>query len=179
MILLQIYNDNSSYSSDSYSKYASNPANKHDDSKLRDKFGTTQLPRSPDHTVASQHSSTLDYPDGRMIPVGERSNGRPVSTGSKTDPYKFTRSTAKPYKTATIDKSKLSDLSAKYRYSEMYVHACLHGLALLVEAPHNQNFLGESVTKTLKLIRKNTSTTRCTHVKFKMRTLKVFSVGLK
>jgi len=37
--LLQQYNDNSSYSSDSFTKYTSNPANKHDDSKLREKFG--------------------------------------------------------------------------------------------------------------------------------------------
>ena len=75
--------DNSSYSSDSYTKYTSNPANKHDDSKLREKFGTTQLPRPPDRS-------------------------------SKNDPYRFTRSTSKPYKTAVIDHSKLTDLGAKY-----------------------------------------------------------------
>ncbi|XP_052785873.1 tight junction protein ZO-1-like isoform X7 [Mya arenaria] len=34
-----MYSDNSSYSSDSFSKYTSNPANKHDDSKLREKMG--------------------------------------------------------------------------------------------------------------------------------------------
>ncbi len=85
IITLQVYNDNSSYSSDSFSKYVSNPANKHDDSKLRDKFGTTQLPKSP------------------------------LDKNAKNDPYRYTRSTAKPYKTATIDKSKMSDLSTKYR----------------------------------------------------------------
>ena len=38
------------------------------------------------------------------------------SSPSKTDPYRFTRSTAKPYTTGTLDRAKLSDLSAKYRY---------------------------------------------------------------
>ncbi|XP_033725434.1 tight junction protein ZO-1-like isoform X3 [Pecten maximus] len=69
------YNDNSSYSSDSYTKYTSHPANKHDDSKLREKLG---------------------------------------AKGSH-DPYRFTRSTAHPVSTAHVDKSKLSDLSARYR----------------------------------------------------------------
>ena len=125
--LLQMYNDNSSYSSDSYSKYASNPANQHDDSKLREKFGTTQLGRSGDQQLAAGRPADRGAPD-RQASTSSTSSG-------KNDPYKFTRSTAKPYKTATIDKSKLSDLSAKYRYSAMYVHACLHGPALLFDTP--------------------------------------------
>ncbi|ELU09381.1 hypothetical protein CAPTEDRAFT_221876 [Capitella teleta] len=85
----RLYNDNSSYSSDSYSKYTSNPANRHDDSKLQEKFG--------------------DMPGDRPS-VPER-------TSSKLDPYRYTRSTANPsYKTASIDKNRLADLSAKYRY---------------------------------------------------------------
>ncbi|XP_052695379.1 tight junction protein ZO-1-like isoform X9 [Crassostrea angulata] len=77
----------SSYSSDSYSRYTSNPVNRHDDSKLREKFGSL--------AVAAK---------------GERSIGH--------DPYRFTRSTANPVNTANIDKSKLSDLSARYRKDE-------------------------------------------------------------
>ncbi|XP_013406126.2 tight junction protein ZO-1-like isoform X4 [Lingula anatina] len=76
--------NSSTYSSDSISRYTSNPANKHDDSKLREKFGITQ-PASPTRKPASN------------------------------DPYRFTRSTANPYKTATIDKSKLSGLQSKYK----------------------------------------------------------------
>ncbi|XP_061190159.1 tight junction protein ZO-1-like isoform X3 [Saccostrea echinata] len=74
----------SSYSSDSYSRYTSNPVNRHDDSKLREKFGSM--------AVAGK---------------GERSNSH--------NPYRFTRSTANPVNTANVDKSKLSDLSARYR----------------------------------------------------------------
>ena len=73
------------YYSDTYAKYPISSSNQHDDSKLRDKYKSTGAPRPPDRA------------------------------SSKNDPYRFTRSTAKPYKTATIDKSKLSDLSAKYR----------------------------------------------------------------
>ncbi|CAH1790048.1 unnamed protein product [Owenia fusiformis] len=79
----QTFNDDSSYSNDSYSKYTSNPANKHDDSKLRDKY--------------------------------------PVLRGggsTSVDPYKFTRSTSMGAKTATIDKSKLTQLSSKYNRDE-------------------------------------------------------------
>ncbi|KAJ8311679.1 hypothetical protein KUTeg_011034 [Tegillarca granosa] len=72
--------DSSSYSGDSYSKYASNPVNRHDDSKLREKKRS----------------------------IGNMPN-------SSHDPYRFTRSTANPVSTANIDKSKLSDLSARYR----------------------------------------------------------------
>ena len=79
--LLQPYNDNSSYSSDSFTKYSSNPANRHDDSKLREKLGQ-------------------GYPR-----PGTRSN----------DPYRFTRSTANKVSTSNVDKTKLSDLSARYR----------------------------------------------------------------
>ncbi|KAL4216328.1 Tight junction protein ZO-2 [Mactra antiquata] len=80
----QPYNDNSSYSSDSFTKYTSNPANKHDDSKLREKFGQLGI--------------------------------RPGSKGN--DPYRFTRSTANKVSTSNVDKSKLSDLSAKFRPDE-------------------------------------------------------------
>ncbi|XP_052215342.1 tight junction protein ZO-1-like isoform X1 [Dreissena polymorpha] len=46
----QAYTDSSSYSSDSFTKYTSNPVNKHDDSKLRDKMGqlATRNARSND-----------------------------------------------------------------------------------------------------------------------------------
>ncbi|XP_055873849.1 tight junction protein ZO-1-like isoform X3 [Biomphalaria glabrata] len=37
------YNDSSSHSSDSYSKYINSPQNKHDDTKLREKFGSLQI----------------------------------------------------------------------------------------------------------------------------------------
>lgn len=85
LFLWQPFQENaSSYSSDSYSRYTSNPVNRHDDSKLREKFGSL--------AVAAK---------------GERSIGH--------DPYRFTRSTANPVNTANIDKSKLSDLSARYR----------------------------------------------------------------
>nr|QRF78291.1 ZO1 [Terebratalia transversa] len=73
----------STYSGDSYNRYISNPANRHDDSKIREKFG--------------------------MKSVGSD------SARKKIDPYMFTRSTANPYKTATIDRNKLSDLQNKYR----------------------------------------------------------------
>ena len=75
----------SSYSSDSYSRYTSNPVNRHDDSKLREKFGSLAVASKGEKSVNSH------------------------------DPYRFTRSTANPVNTATIDKSKLSDLSARYR----------------------------------------------------------------
>nr|XP_022306894.1 uncharacterized protein LOC111113163 isoform X3 [Crassostrea virginica] len=78
----------SSYSSDSYSRYTSNPVNRHDDSKLREKFGSLAVASKGEKSVNSH------------------------------DPYRFTRSTANPVNTATIDKSKLSDLSARYRKDE-------------------------------------------------------------
>ncbi|XP_074661139.1 tight junction protein 1-like isoform X2 [Tubulanus polymorphus] len=75
-----------SSSSDSYSKYTSNPANKHDDSKLREKFG--------------------------MIPgIPPPPPNRNTSSG---DAYKYTRSTANPYNRvnrSNVDKAKLNDLS--------------------------------------------------------------------
>ena len=80
--IFQPYNDNSSYSSDSFTKYTSNPANRHDDSKLREKMG--------------------------------QGNFRSGMKGN--DPYRFTRSTVNKVSTSNIDKSKLSDLTAKYRY---------------------------------------------------------------
>ncbi|BFZ25795.1 hypothetical protein BsWGS_28834 [Bradybaena similaris] len=46
------YADSSSHSSDSYSKYISSPQNKHDDTKLREKFGSLQpaiREKSPGH----------------------------------------------------------------------------------------------------------------------------------
>ncbi|KAH9508486.1 hypothetical protein Btru_055324, partial [Bulinus truncatus] len=78
------YNDTSSHSSDSYSKYINSPQNKHDDTKLREKFGSLQM-----------------------------GTGRNLGH----DPYRFTRSTANPV-SAPVDKSKLSDLSARYRKQE-------------------------------------------------------------
>ncbi|XP_076439288.1 tight junction protein ZO-1-like isoform X2 [Babylonia areolata] len=80
------YNDGSSNDNDSYSRYVSSPANKHDDSKLRDKFSSLQV-------------------------VG---GGRERSPGSH-DPYRFTRSTANPVASANIDRVKLSNLTARYR----------------------------------------------------------------
>ncbi|XP_052096384.1 tight junction protein ZO-1-like isoform X11 [Mytilus californianus] len=76
------FHDNASFSGDSYTRYTSHPANKHDDSKLREKFGTKSV-RNTSH-----------------------------------DPYRFTRSTAHPVNTASVDKSKLSDLTARYRKDE-------------------------------------------------------------
>ncbi|XP_063437039.1 tight junction protein ZO-1-like isoform X2 [Mytilus trossulus] len=76
------FHDNASFSGDSYTRYTSHPANKHDDSKLREKFGTKNV-RNTSH-----------------------------------DPYRFTRSTAHPVNTASVDKSKLSDLTARYRKDE-------------------------------------------------------------
>ncbi|XP_029649844.1 tight junction protein ZO-1 isoform X8 [Octopus sinensis] len=84
----KIYNDSSSYSSDSYSRYTSNPANKHDDSKLQEKFGSLFNAKRIDRNTSSH------------------------------DPYRFTRSTANPVSTINVDKAKLSDLSAKYRKEE-------------------------------------------------------------
>ncbi|GAB1606303.1 tight junction protein ZO-1-like isoform X4 [Argonauta hians] len=81
------YNDSSSYSSDSYSHYTSHPANKHDDTKLQEKFGAMFPAKRADRT----------------------------SSSSCHDPYRFTRSTANPVNTINVDKAKLSDLSAKYR----------------------------------------------------------------
>ncbi|XP_041355918.1 tight junction protein ZO-1-like isoform X2 [Gigantopelta aegis] len=77
------HNDSSSHSSDSYSKYVSHPSNKHDDTKLREKFGAMGL-------------------SGR-----ERSPGH--------DPYRFTRSTANPVEPGRVDKTKILDISAKFR----------------------------------------------------------------
>ena len=74
-IIFQLFSEDSSYSGDSYTKYTSHPANKHDDSKLREKFG--------------------------MVP-GE---GASSASHRKIDPYQFTRSTAQPaYSSAQPDK---------------------------------------------------------------------------
>jgi len=94
-LLQPLYADGSSYSSDSYTRYTSNPANKHDDSKLREKFGTTQLPRPPDKP-------------SRMDPY--------QFTRSTAEPYKPNQSP----KTSNTSR-KLSDVTAKYRYMRLYV----------------------------------------------------------
>lgn len=80
-----MHNDSSSYSSDSYSRHTSRPDNKHDDSKLREKFAVVN-----------------------GSPRGEKSGSH--------NPYRFTRSTANPVNVTQVDKAKLSDLSAKYRW---------------------------------------------------------------
>ncbi|XP_070178926.1 tight junction protein ZO-1-like isoform X3 [Littorina saxatilis] len=82
------YNDGSSNDNDSYSRYVSSPANKHDDSKLRDKFGGLQVGGGRERSPASH------------------------------DPYRFTRSTANPVSNANIDRAKLSHLTAKYRQGD-------------------------------------------------------------
>ncbi|CAE1291025.1 TJP1 [Acanthosepion pharaonis] len=88
----KIYNDSSSYSSDSYSRYTSNPVNKHDDSKLQEKFGSLFISKRTERNMPSSH-----------------------------DPYRFTRSTANPVNAVNVDKAKLSDLSAKYRKEEVKI----------------------------------------------------------
>lgn len=60
-------------------KYTSHPANKHDDSKLQEKFGS------------NLQSST------------------PEKVANKTDPYRYTRSSLNPYKTAPSEKTKMPD----------------------------------------------------------------------
>ncbi|GFS16937.1 tight junction protein ZO-1 [Elysia marginata] len=80
--------DASSHSSDSYSKYAlASPLNKHDDTKLREKF-----------------ASSLK-------------SGGPGGSSAAHDPYRFTRSTANPVAPtgSVVDRAKLSDLQARYR----------------------------------------------------------------
>ena len=72
-----------------YMKYTSHPANKHDDSKLQEKFGSNLQGSTPE--------KVMNKPDPY-----------------KPDPYRHSRGNVNPYKTATIDKSKLSDLSSKY-----------------------------------------------------------------
>ncbi|XP_064644896.1 tight junction protein ZO-1-like isoform X2 [Lineus longissimus] len=85
----------SSYSSDSYQKYVNNPANRHDDSKLQEKFGTMNPLLDPSELIRDQPQ--------KIRPLSE--------SGGRSDPYRFTRSTAKPYnKGAPIDKTKLADL---------------------------------------------------------------------
>ncbi|KAK3595450.1 hypothetical protein CHS0354_003441 [Potamilus streckersoni] len=79
------YNDSSSYSSDSFTKYMQNPSNKHDDFKLRDKQFDMQNQQ------------------------GSRGH----------DPYRFTRSTASKVAATKVDKSKLTDLYAKYRREDL------------------------------------------------------------
>ncbi|XP_050399487.2 tight junction protein ZO-1 isoform X3 [Patella vulgata] len=46
------HNDSSSHSSDSYNRYVSSPSNKHDDSKLRDKFGSLVVSGQPEKGLA-------------------------------------------------------------------------------------------------------------------------------
>ncbi|ESO89732.1 hypothetical protein LOTGIDRAFT_234130 [Lottia gigantea] len=84
-----VHTDTSSHSSDSYKRYVSSPSNKHDDSKLRDKFGSL------------------------VITSGKKSD--------KSDPYRFTRSTTNPVSSANVDRTKISDLSAKYRKDDQKV----------------------------------------------------------
>ena len=103
-LLQPLYADGSSYSSDSYTRYTSNPANKHDDSKLREKFGTTQLPRPPDKP-------------SRMDPY--------QFTRSTAEPYKPTHSPKTAPNPNPNPSRKLSDVTAKYRYMRLYVSRLL------------------------------------------------------
>ncbi|GFO31765.1 tight junction protein zo-1 [Plakobranchus ocellatus] len=82
--------DASSHSSDSYSKYTlGSPLNKHDDTKLREKF-----------------ASSL-----------KANTGGSGGGSAAHDPYRFTRSTANPVASSgtVVDRAKLSDLQARYR----------------------------------------------------------------
>ncbi len=88
-------NDGQVYNADSFAKYTSHPANRADDSKLQEKFGGIPHPQHPPPPP----------------PPGAQPGGDDRSKGNL---YKYTRSTANPYRTATIDRSKLSDLSGKY-----------------------------------------------------------------
>ena len=89
--MFQGYNDASSNDNDSYSRYVNSAANKHDDSKLRDKFGALQVGAGRERNPASH------------------------------DPYRFTRSTANPVSSANIDRAKLSHLTARYRSVDIII----------------------------------------------------------
>ncbi|XP_052215345.1 tight junction protein ZO-1-like isoform X4 [Dreissena polymorpha] len=75
----QAYTDSSSYSSDSFTKYTSNPVNKHDDSKLRDKMGQ----------LATRNARSNDpYRDPRDTDVNHMRAGSGSSqTGSAFESY--------------------------------------------------------------------------------------------
>ncbi|XP_012945825.2 tight junction protein ZO-2, partial [Aplysia californica] len=63
------YTDGSSQSSDSYSKYVSSPQNKHDDTKLREKFGSLHLSgreKSPGHDPYRFTRSTANPVTGNV-----------------------------------------------------------------------------------------------------------------
>ncbi|CAG2194355.1 TJP1 [Mytilus edulis] len=54
------FHDNASFSGDSYTRYTSHPANKHDDSKLREKFGTKNVKKDePNQKPRSLSTSRL------------------------------------------------------------------------------------------------------------------------
>ena len=104
-----MFNEDSSHSGDSYSKYALNPANKHDDSKLQEKYSGTNLG------------------GGGATPTGA-AQAPPIggSAPPKNDPYRFTRSTLqKQQSTPNIDKARMADLTSRYRYTA-YTSVCNH-----------------------------------------------------
>ena len=87
-----MFKEDSSYSGDSYTKYALNPANKHDDSKLQDKYKTNG-----------------SSPQQAALPIG--------GAVAKNDPYRFTRSTLQKQQSApnASDKARMADLTSKYK----------------------------------------------------------------
>ena len=100
-----MYNESrsSSYSSDSYQRYVSNPSNRHDDSKLEEKFGTANPNLEADM------------------------NGGGSGTYEK-DAYRFTRSTANPYRKPTsIDRLKLQDIRNRSVSSVHKIHTSTNG----------------------------------------------------
>ena len=109
-----MFNEDSSHSGDSYSKYALNPANKHDDSKLQEKYSGTNLGGG-----GATPTSTAQAP-----PIGG-------SAPPKNDPYRFTRSTLqKQQSTPNIDKARMADLTSRYRYTA-YSSVCNHVFHML------------------------------------------------
>ena len=88
-----MFHEDSSYSGDSYSKYTSHPANKHDDSKLQEKYKqlvTQGAPPPPKNDPYRFTRSTLQKtPQGASQP---------------------------------LDKQRMADLSSKYRYVYLDIH---------------------------------------------------------
>ncbi|XP_059173109.1 tight junction protein ZO-1-like isoform X2 [Physella acuta] len=89
------YNDNSSHSSDSYSKYVSSPQNKHDDTKLREKFGNLQITgreKSPGHdpyrfTRSTAHPVTGNVDKAKLSDLSARyrkQDGQSKPSSNKT-----------------------------------------------------------------------------------------------
>ena len=98
-VCVQMFSEDSSHSGDSYSKYTQNPANKHDDSKLQEKY-----------KVLSGGGG------GGTPPSTSTASLIPGSAPPKNDPYRFTRSTLqKQPSTPNIDRARMAELTSRYR----------------------------------------------------------------